>query len=322
MTSDNNNHNSVNNPHDRLVKSLLANTNHAREIIEAYLPPQILALMDLTFLEQQADTFIDARHRMHQTDILFKNRCQNTQEEAYIWVLIEQQTDPDVWLPLRVFCYIAVIWDTLRKKSKSRAKSVKIPFIFPLIISNASKAYPFSLNLRDLIEPEAAKPLFDELFKNPIQLIDLSVIPDKELREQLQNRVHAEALLLTLKHIYNENFQEYLEKVLIHSLQLLDTNGYRDEVANLLYYIYNEGNLNDKSHFFAFLHHKFSKDVEEEVMSLGQRAIREADLQATRRAFKETALRMLEKNCDIQLISEITHLTYEEIKQLAKKKTN
>lgn len=312
----------IHSPHDKLIRSLLANKNHVKEIIETYLSPQVLALLDLNHLEQQPDTFIDARHRMHQTDILFKTRCKNNNEDAYIWILIEQQTDPDVWLPLRIFTYIAVIWDTLRKKSKSRSKSVKIPFIFPLVISNAAKAYPYSLNLRDLIEPEAARPLFDELFKNPVQLIDLPAISDKELREKLQHRVHAEALLLTLKHIYKDNLQEYLENVLLHSLRILDTQGYRDEVANLLYYIYNEGNLNDKGYFFAFLHQKFSKDVEEEVMSLGQQAIKEADLQATRRAFQETALRMLDEKCDIQLISRVTHLSYEEIKQLAKKKTN
>lgn len=312
----------VNNAHDKLIKTLLSSTKNAREVIEAYLPTNVLDLLDLTCLEQQTDTFIDASHRMHQTDILFKTRCKGTEEEAYVWILIEQQCDPDVWLPLRIFCYIAVIWDTIRKRSKSRAKSVKIPFIFPLVISNAAKSYPYSLNLRDLIEPEAAKPLFDELFKTPIQLIDLPAIPDKDLRSHLQNRVHAEALLLTLKHISQENFQEYLENVLLHSLRILDAEGYRDEVANLLYYIYNEGKLNDKGHFFAFLHQKFSKAVEDEVMSLGQQAIREAAQQAEHSTLQKTALRMLDENCDIQFISRITHLTKEEIKQLAKKKTN
>lgn len=86
-----------------------------------------------------------------------------------------------------------------------------------------------------------------------------------------------------------------------------------------------KGNFTDSDHFFAFLHQKFSKGVEEEVMSLGQRAIQQAvqqavqqatqraDLQATRR----TALRMLEEKCDIQFISRITHLSLEEINQLA-----
>lgn len=312
----------VKNPHDTLIKTLLSNIQNAKEIIESFLPAEVRALFDLTYLEKQPDTFIDASHRVHQVDILFKTRCKGTKEDAYIWFLIEQQRKPDVWMPLRVFTYIAVIWDSIRKRTKSRAQSVKIPFIFPMVISNAATSYPYSLNLRDMIEPEAAKLFFDDLFKNPIQLIDLPAIPDKDLRERLQDRVHAEALLLTLKHIYKENFQEYLENVLLHSLRILDAQGYRDEVANLLYYIYNEGRLNDKGQFFAFLHQKFSHDVEEEVMSLGQQAIREASQQAEHNTLQKTALRMLDEKFDIQVISRITHLSPEEIKKLAKKKTN
>ncbi len=314
----------VNNAHDKLIKTLLANTINAREIIESYLPKEVIALLDLDYLEQQQDTFIDARHRMHETDVLFKTRCKGSNEEAYIWILIEQQRDPDAWLPLRIFCYIAVIWDTLRKRSKSRAKSVRIPFIFPLVISNATKPYTHSLNLRDLIAPEAAKPLFDELFKNPIQLLDLPAIPDDAMRMHLQDRLHAQALLLTLKHIENESLQDYLETVLIHTLHRLDAAGYRDDVANLLYYIYNEGSLNDSNHFFAFLHHKFSKEVEEQVMTLGQQAALKAEQKGMLKQAEKSVLSMIKKNIPIEDIVEISGLPKVDVLRLynSAKKSN
>jgi predicted transposase YdaD len=307
---------SVDKPHDKLVRRLLSNVATAQDVLDAYLPDSVKALIDLNSLERQPDTFVDAQHRMKEVDVLFKARCKGSDDEAYLWVLIEQQRTPDVWMPLRQFCYIGTIWDHLRKASKSRAKSNKLPFIYPLIISNASTPYQHSLTLRDMIEPEEAKPLFDGLFKTPIQLIDLAAIPDETFRCQLQEHVRAQALLLSLKHVFDENLQGILETTLLTALKTMDQLGYRDDVADLLYYLYNEGNMTDKNQFWSFLHQKFSHDVEEKIMTLGQ----QDRLQAAQQALQATALRMLDKKLDIQLISEVTKLSQEEIKLLAKKK--
>lgn len=309
-------HSPVDKPHDKLIRRLLSNLTTAREILDVYLPNHVKELVDLSTLKQEPDTFVDAQHRFLEVDILFKAKCRLADKECYIWVLIEQQREPDVWLPLRQFCYLGVIWDHIRKASKTRAKSAKLPLIYPLVISNSSKPYPHSLTLRDMIEPDEAKTLFDDLFKTPSQLIDLAAIPDETLRVQLQGKIQAQALLLSLKNVFNNDLQEYLETSLIAVFQTLDQQGYSDEVANLLYYIYNEGNLNDSSKFWSFLHRKFSKDVEEKVMTLGQQARQQAE----RQALQQTALRMLDEKLDIKLISKVTKLSPVEIENLRKKK--
>lgn len=312
----------VDKPHDKLVRRLLSNVATARDVLESYLPDSIKTLVDLDSLERQPDTFVDSQHRMKEVDVLFKVRCKNSKDDAFIWVLIEQQREPDVWMPLRQFCYIGVIWDHIRKSLKSRAKSNKLPFIYPLVISNASKPYQHSLTLRDMIEPDEAKPLFDALFTTPSCLVDLAAIPDEELRVGLQERVRAQALLLSLKHVFDNDLQNYLETVLLSSFATLDQLGYRDDVADLLYYLYNEGNLVNSNQFWAFLHQKFSKEVEDKVMTLGQQAAQQAFQQGAQQESKETALRMLEKKLDIKLIAEVTKLSQEEIKLLLKKKSH
>lgn len=232
---------------------------------------------------------------------------------------LSDQREPDVWMPLRMFCYIAVIWDNLRKKTKSRAKSVKIPFIYPLVISNASKPYTHSLSLRDMIEPEEAKVLFDEMFKNPLQLVDLAIIPDEAMREQLQNHLRAQALLLSLKHVFDDNLQWFMENVLLHSFRALDAMGSGDDVADLLYYLYNEGNLTDQNNFFTFLHQQFSKDVEEKVMTLGQQAVHQAMQQGARKQAEESAICLLKNNLSIDVIVEATKLSQKDVIHLANK---
>lgn len=317
---------SVDKPHDKLVRRLLSNIATARDLLEVYLPLSVRSLVDLDYLERQPDTFVDAQHRLLEVDVLFKTRCKHTAQDAYIWILIEQQRDPDVWLPLRQFCYIGIIWDHIRKTSKSRAKSNKLPFIYPLIISNASIPYKHSLTLRDMIEPEEAKPLFDDLFKTPSSIIDLAAIPDEELRSQLQEHVRAQAFLLSLKHVFDKNLQTYMETVLLESFKILDEHGARDDVADMLYYLYNEGNLKDSNQFWAFLHRQFSKEVGEKVMTLGQQAVQQAVKQAVEQTkeqqSREIALCMLDEGVNIPLISKITKLSIGEVQALSRNKPN
>lgn len=49
--------NTVDKPHDKVVKRILANIVTVREILEIYLPSDVRAILDLNFLERQPDTF-------------------------------------------------------------------------------------------------------------------------------------------------------------------------------------------------------------------------------------------------------------------------
>jgi Putative transposase, YhgA-like len=323
----------VDKPHDKLVRRLLGNMATARDVLEAYLPPEVKALVDLDYLERQPDTFVDEEHRFLANDVLFKTRCKKGHGDAYIWILIEQQRQPDVWLPLRRFRYIGLIWDHIRKASESNAKSNKLPFIYPIVISNASRPYRHSLTLRDMIEPEEAKPLFDNLFKTPSCLIDLAAIPDEELRTKLQNQVRGQAFLLSLKHVFDKDLQTYLETVLLPVFQRLDKLDCRDDLADLLYYLYNEGNLTNLKSFRLLLHNKISPTMETKVMTLGQQEInrcveerieervkqvrQEVRQEAIEQNRQEMAIRLLEEDANIQLISKVTGFSQKKIKQLA-----
>ena len=174
--------------------------------------------------------------------------------------------------------------------------------------------------MKDLIEPEEAQILFDDLFKKPIQLLDLAAIPDDALREKLQQHVQAQALLLSLKHVHDRNLQETLETVLVSAFKAMETMGYIDNVSDMLYYLYNEGNLKNADRFWDFLHQQFSHDVEEKVMTLGQKAVDQAVNQAVHQKAVEMAIHLLDDKVDINIISKATKLPVSEIKQLAKKR--
>ncbi len=311
MTEKIKNTNHIHQPHDHLVKKLLSNPAAARDILSLYLPDDVLAAVDLTILELQRDSFIDDEHRVFAVDLLYKTAFQN--EEGYIWILLEHQRRSDPWLPVRLFKYISIIWDHLRKTSKS----IQVPLVYPLIIYNGDKPYLHSLNLSDLIKPNASKELFHNLFSQPFRLIDLAAIKDEELRKSGQKGVKGIALLMALKHVFDRNLQVFFDQILLGVLKQLDQAGDTDEVVDVLYYLMNEGEFSDKNRFWKTLHNEFSEKVENEMTTIAQ------DLETKGKI--EVARRLLAEKMDmsdaelVTWVKRVTGLPIEKIHELQKK---
>ena len=138
----------------------------------------------------------------------------------------------------------------------------------------------------------------------------------------MQEHIRAQALLLILKHVFDKELQTYMETVLVDCFKQLDEQGYRDDVADMLYYLYNEGNLCDSNQFWVFLHRQFSNDVEEKVITLGQQAVQKGMQQGKDQTSRETAMRMLDEGIDVRLISKITQLSIQVIKAMIATKHN
>lgn len=305
-------------PHDKLVKRLLSNPETAKEILELYLPQDVLAMVNLNNLSLQRDSFIDDEHRAFAVDLLFKTTFQ--EEDGYLWVLLEHQRKDDPWLPVRIFKYMAIIWDHLRKTSKNH----KIPLVYPLIIYNGSRPYSHSLTLKDMIEPEASRSLFENFFKTPFCLIDLTLIEDDDLRKNLQNHVRGIALLMTLKHVFDKKLQNYFEQTLITVFKQLDKSGDRDEVIDMLYYLLNEGEFLNEEQFWAILHQEFHPDIEDRVMTIAQK-LRASGKEEGRQEGKleaklEVARRMLAEGTEMAFIVKLTGLSIQQIKELQTQK--
>lgn len=149
--------------HDHIVKKLLSGVDVARDVLNIYLPKEILSRVDLTILELQNSSFIDDRHRAFAADILYKTKLKSG-ADSYIYILIEHQSKSDPWMPVRLFKYMGLIWDQARKKASGK---YHVPLVFPLVIYNGKRPYNHSLNLIDLLATQEEKAIFSNLFNKP-----------------------------------------------------------------------------------------------------------------------------------------------------------
>lgn len=255
---------SVHQPHDKIVKKILSHPETARDILTLYLPQEILSIIDLNHLKLQKDSFIDDEHRANATDLLFKTSCKN--KDGYIWILLEHQRKSDYWMPLRLFKYMGLIWDHVRKSSQSKY----LPFIYPLVIYNGDTPYTHSRSLVDLIEPEDSKILFSKVFLEPFALIDLPAIEDEALKKRAQEHLRGMALLVSLKYITHRHLQMIYDQILHEMLININQSGDTDSVSDLLYYLFKEGKYLNIERFLESFHNNFSVEVEDNMATIAQ----------------------------------------------------
>ena len=310
--------NTVSQPHDKIVKRMLSNPAAARDILNLYLPKEVLSIVDLNFLELQRDSFIDDEHRAFAVDLLFKTAFQG--KEGYLWILVEHQRKDDVWMPVRVFKYIATVWDHLMRKNINKSQA-RLPLIYPIIIYNGDKPYSSSLTLSDLIEPTESKQLFKDMFAKPIPLIDLTCIQDEELKKNAQFYVRGICLLMALKHVFDHQLQVFIDQIMIYCLVQLEQIGDVDEVIDIISYLSKENNYLDKKRFWQGLYGKFSEETEGKMTTIAQQ-MRQEGIEKEK---IEIAKRLLDDRHDlnevdlINWVKKMTGLSEEKIRELKKK---
>ncbi|MEW6220673.1 MAG: Rpn family recombination-promoting nuclease/putative transposase [Thermodesulfobacteriota bacterium] len=62
----------VANPHDRFVKEVLGRPDTARDFLANYLPPAVVACLDLSSLDVVKDSFVDPQLAEHLSDLLYQ----------------------------------------------------------------------------------------------------------------------------------------------------------------------------------------------------------------------------------------------------------
>ena len=118
----------IGNPHDRFFKEALSRREVARDFILHYLPGEIVALLNVDSLVISKDSFVDKDLGEHLSDILY-NVDMKHEGSAYIYVLFEHKSYPDLLISFHLLRYIVRIWEQAIKRGASRP----LPPIIPIV---------------------------------------------------------------------------------------------------------------------------------------------------------------------------------------------
>jgi len=215
---------SVQNPHDRFFRESFGRLDIARNYLEEYLPPPVLALLDLDTLALQEGTFIDEAMQAHQTDLLYQVQLQDG-DTATIYFLFEHKSYPDPLVALQLLRYMVSQW-----QQQVKAKEPLTPVI-PLVIYHGERAWQVATEFAALLAvPQALRPYQPHFHYH---LSDFSHLSDESIRGEIWLRVS----LSVLRAIFNPQLRHQLEPLVKLVFQLHSQQTGVAYIRTILYYL-------------------------------------------------------------------------------------
>lgn len=301
--------------HDHFFRMMMSDKRVAREFFLAHLPKEVLSVIDLNQLEMQPGSYIDDMRQESIADILFKTTIKG--REAYIYLLVDHQSRPDELMPWRVLKYLCNVIDQYLKDTEAK----RIPLILPMVVYHGKDAWNYSTNINDLVD--APRNLVDAYFLKPFNLIDLSQIEDKVLKQNIWSGV----MELTLKHIFARDMLPYLKEI-VELLKYLENAGAENFVEIVLIYILDRGELSNKDSFLNLIKTELAPELGDKFMTLREQweaeGIQKGIQQGMQQGFVKgqfeeklkMAKRLLAEKAALSFIAKVTGLSLQQIEEL------
>ena len=96
-------------PHDDLFRALLSDRQRAGAFLRDHLPNEIAGHLQSDLPEIVEGSFIDEALRSTQSDVLLEVKTKSN-DPAFVYVLAEHKSTPDIGLPLQLAGYMVEIW--------------------------------------------------------------------------------------------------------------------------------------------------------------------------------------------------------------------
>lgn len=227
--------NKISFPHDRFFKTAMTQNAVAKSFFAEHLPAFVRDLIDLNTLHLEKESFVTPKLQLFMSDMLFS--ADFSGNPGYLYLLVEHKSKPARTLPLTLLQYILLILeDHIKKQKKDKKKNRNkknyfLPLVYPIILYNGKKTYPYSTAVCDLFNHPAE--LVQKMLFHPFQLIDLGAIPDEELKAEAWTSI----MYIVMKHIYDRDVLPFIKGLAKDFQEVYESNGenYIEAVFNYLF---------------------------------------------------------------------------------------
>ena len=175
-------------PDDRFFKKIMESRENAESYLKEFYP-QIAGLLDLESLEFQPDGFMTSDLKVFKSDVIYKCRFKDSEEEMFCSLIWENKSEPDENVAIQIGLYVFL---AMYKMVKSKDENIRpvLPLLFyngkknwePKTIHQLFEAHPHFEELKRFL------PNFDFLFKN------IATTPQAELRK-IENIIFRNAMI-------------------------------------------------------------------------------------------------------------------------------
>ncbi len=194
----------LSNPHDSFFKELFSRPEVAADFLANYLPPDVVAALDLRSIELVKDSFVDDALRSHLSDLLYRVGLQGG-GSAYACLLFEHKSEPYDWVAWQILRYKVRAWEL-----ELRQGATKLPPIIPIVFYHGERRWQVPREFSALIEFGGHDGLRDYEMELRYYLCDFSSYDPS----QIKGIAVLQAGLRMMRTIFTDEFEETLEEVL------------------------------------------------------------------------------------------------------------
>ena len=140
---------SVNDPHDKYFRAVMQHTLIAKQFLHWFLPKHIKDILDWDSLSLSDNTYVDASLNKSISDVVFDCRYQlkDDSDEQFqhskIVILIEHQSSPERFMPIRVYNYFFSLLNRFAQDDTYDKNTKLLPAIYPMVFYHGqTKRYP------------------------------------------------------------------------------------------------------------------------------------------------------------------------------------
>ncbi len=324
--------------HDKFISKALERSDTAKDIIGNHLPAHIRDHLDFNTLAMVKDSFIDEKLKKYFSDKLFKINFKKN-GWAYLYVLFEHKSYPDIFSAYQVLKYKVRIWDQVIKENEAQKKTAKenrkkglidpsvphlenLPLIIPMVFYHGAQIWNVPLDFKSLID-ENRPPCTDHFIPDfEYLLCDLSKYSD----EELIGTVHYQVTMLLLKYIFHDDINVRLPDILKILNKLKSKQTILEFLETILEYLvkgtskFTEKNIEDA------LEHAIPELKGGGIMqTLAEKWFSEGEKKGEEKGREEgekegilmTAANMIKAGLDMSTIRQVTGLTEQTLQRLA-----
>lgn len=169
-------------PHDALFKAIFSQPALAMDEVRAVLPPELTRHLDAASAQLCAGSFVDEELKERHADLLF--RVAVAGQDAFVYLLLEHQSEPDALMPYRLLRYLVRVWERWLAEHPG---ATTLPAIVPLVLTHASRGWTAPRTMHELygLDPAVLRDFSRWLPALEFALDDLSTRSDEELRARV-----------------------------------------------------------------------------------------------------------------------------------------
>ncbi len=290
-------------PHDAFVQKSLQRLEVAKDFLKQYLPESISKLIHWDTLSSSSEMLYGDNFSKRISDSILTAQM----GEDIVYFYIEHLSGH------KEICVEAYEKKSrLSERHRSIHKAKKIPLIYSIVLYHGNKEYTHSTNISDYLDvvPELPLEVRRDNLHSQLQLIDLSIIPDEQLRQHFL----AGALQYSLKNIRATDIVAVLKQGFSSWLADLEAE-HSDFVKDLVQYLIEAGQFNDPEELKQVIHQELPQ-TGEKMNNLIEYERQQGVQQGLQQGLQQVAKNMLEAGEPAEKITRMTGLSLEEIRSL------